>query len=146
MRSRLLVAVLLIMTLIGSSASAQQSIEHSKSVPVLAVDWATGKAMRAETIFVSTAFVQRDRPSIVGPNRNTIAPRARRSPMVLPLIGAAAGIAIGYLYGRHVDKRDDNEYGSTAIVSVPIGALTGFLVGVIAEDIVGRLGAASEES
>jgi hypothetical protein len=53
--------------------------------------------------------------------------------MLFPLIGAAAGAGIGYLYGKRDSSADD--YVPAGLFSIPVGALAGFVVGIVAEDI-----------
>lgn len=53
--------------------------------------------------------------------------------MLLPLIGAVAGAGVGYLYGKRASSADD--YVPAGLFSIPVGALAGFVVGIVAEDI-----------
>ncbi|HSJ31450.1 MAG TPA: hypothetical protein VK933_08455 [Longimicrobiales bacterium] len=57
--------------------------------------------------------------------------------MLFPLIGAAAGAGIGYLYGKRDSSADD--YVPARLFSIPVGALAGFVVGIVAEDIRSQL-------
>ncbi|HSK17871.1 MAG TPA: hypothetical protein VK912_01925 [Longimicrobiales bacterium] len=57
--------------------------------------------------------------------------------MLLPLIGAAAGAGVGYLYGKRDSSADD--YVPAGLFSIPVGALAGFVVGIVAEDIRSQL-------
>ena len=57
--------------------------------------------------------------------------------MLLPLIGAVAGAGVGYLYGKRDSSADD--YVPSGLFSIPVGALAGFVVGMVAEDIRSQL-------